>query len=199
MKKNTHVGLILIGIIIVVGFVIAKNYTKAPVTPVQTEDPQSHLYTGTGFSIRLPNGYTTDESYTYQALGPGKDILGTKFIIPASIATGTNLSNDSYISVEQIPNVSDCSASLFVSPGTVVKKVIENTMTYSVATSNDAGAGNRYDVTVYALPGTSPCLAVRYFIHYSAYENYPPGTITKFDEGALVAQFDQIRRTLVVY
>jgi hypothetical protein len=49
---------------------------------------------------------------------------------------------------------------------------------------------------VYAIPGTKPCTAVRYFIHYSVFENYPPGTVKAFDHAALVATFDAIRRTL---
>ncbi|MEP2120256.1 hypothetical protein, partial [Bauldia litoralis] len=69
---------------------------------------------------------------------------------------------------------------------------------YSVASLSDAGAGNLYDETVYALVGTSPCLAVRTFIHSTNLANYDPGTITAFDEGALTAQFDAIRKTLIV-
>ena len=151
-----------------------------------------------GFSLRLPDGYTPDSTYTYQELGPGKDIAGVKFTIPASLAKGTNLGSDSYISVEQIPATTDCSALLFLDSGAIAKTVTDNGTTYSMATSNGAGAGNRYDETVYAIPGTNPCMAVRYFIHYSVFENYPAGTVTQFNESALVATFDQIRQTLVV-
>ena len=61
-----------------------------------------------------------------------------------------------------------------------------------------AGAGNRYFETVYAISGSSPCFAVRYFIHYSVIENYPAGTVQQFNEPALVSQFDSIRRTLTI-
>jgi hypothetical protein len=70
-------------------------------------------------------------------------------------------------------------------------------MLYSVASSTGAAAGNRYDETVYALPGTNPCIAVRYFIHYGVIENYPAGTVRAFDEAALRSEFDAIRRTLI--
>jgi hypothetical protein len=67
-----------------------------------------------------------------------------------------------------------------------------------VASTTGAAAGNRYEETVYAIPGTNPCVAVRYFVHYGVIENYPPGTVRQFDKQALLDQFDRIRRTLVV-
>ena len=152
-----------------------------------------------GFSFRLPEGYTTNASYRYQELGPGKDIIGTKFTIPASLAAGTNLAGDTYISVETIPQASTCTATLFLdAPGAAPQQVTDNGVEYAVASSTGAGAGNRYEETVYALPGTNPCIAVRYFIHYGVFENYPAGSVRAFDRSALLAQFDAIRRTLTI-
>ncbi len=152
-----------------------------------------------GFSLRLLKDYGVDESYRYQALGPGKEISGIRFSIPSSVASGTNLSNDSYISVEELPKVENCSADLFVgnthAPATMLT---EGDSEYSVASVTDAAAGNRYEETVYALPGTNPCMAVRYFIHYGAIENYPAGIVKEFNKKALTDEFDKIRRTLVV-
>ena len=150
-----------------------------------------------GFSIRYPVNYAVDESFSYQALGPGKDIAGTKFTIPASFAKGTNLGTDSYVSVEHMPANTECSAKDFLGMGATITTVDDNGTTYSLGKLSDAAAGNRYDETVYAIPGTNPCVAVRYFIHYGVFENFTPGSITKFDEGALTAQFDAIRKTLV--
>ena len=76
--------------------------------------------------------------------------------------------------------------------------ITDNGTIYSVASSTGAGAGNRYEETVYALPGTNPCVAVRYFIHYGVIENYPAGTVQAFNQPALLATFDAIRRTLVI-
>lgn len=151
-----------------------------------------------GFSLRYPTGYTVDDAYAYQALGPGKDIAGVKFTIPPSLATGTNLAADTYVSVEQIPQTQTCTADLFLEAGATIKTTDENGTTYSVGTLTDAGAGNRYEETVYALPGTNPCMAVRYFVHYGVLENYPTGTVQQFDEAALLKQFDAIRQTLVI-
>lgn len=151
-----------------------------------------------GFSILFPTTYTPNTSYRYEALGPGKEIPGVKFTIPASVAEGTNLSSDSYISVEELPNATSCSASLFLDSAQKVHTVTDNDVEYSVGQSNGAGAGNLYDETVYAVSGSAPCVAVRYFIHSTQLANYPAGTRTAFDRAALVAQFDQIRHTLVL-
>jgi membrane-bound inhibitor of C-type lysozyme len=153
---------------------------------------------GNGFSIRLPEGYAVDESYRYQAFGPGKEIVGIKFTIPESAATGTNLSSDTYISVEGIPATPTCQAKLFLDGVTTDEVVTDGDVTYSVASSTGAAAGNRYEETVYALPGTNPCISVRYLVHYGVIGNYPAGTVHEFDAAALRAQMDAIRRTLVV-
>ena len=152
-----------------------------------------------GFSLRYPSGYVSDVTYKYQEMGPGKDISGMKFTIAPSIAKGTNLGSDSYVSVEEIPQAADCSAKLFLDdPSLTVASVTDNGTDYSVASSTGAGAGNRYEETVYALPGTNPCIAVRYFIHYGVLDNYPQGMVQAFDRNALLSQFDAVRRTLVV-
>lgn len=178
-----------------------KNYTGciAVASNPVGDLPQIYSNSTDGFSIRLPAGYATGESYKYQELGPKKDISGIKFTIATSTATGTNLASDSYLSVEQIPKVTDCKAALFLDPQQVATSTLtDNGVDYSVASSTGAGAGNRYEETVYALPGTNPCTAVRYFIHYGVIENYPAGTVQQFDQQSLLATFDAIRRTLTI-
>lgn len=163
--------------------------------------PQVYESGSDGFSIRYPSGYTANPSYAYQELGPGKDIHGVSFTIPQATAAGTNLGQDSYVSVEELPQAKQCSADLFLGQGmdgTNVTTVTDGGTEYSVASSTGAGAGNRYEETVYALPGTNPCIAVRYFIHYSVIENYPPGAVVAFDHQALTDQFAAIRRTLTI-
>ena len=156
-----------------------------------------------GYTLRYPEEFIVDEAYTYQALGPGRDILGTKLTIPANTATGTNLSPDSYISIESFTastsaTSTECAADIFLADTHAKAHIVtDKGIVYSVATSSDAGAGNRYDEKVYALPGTEPCVAVRYFVHYSAIENYGTSTVREFDEQALLNMFDLIRRTLI--
>jgi membrane-bound inhibitor of C-type lysozyme len=160
--------------------------------------PEVYESGAAGFSIRYPRGYTVDPAYEYQALGPDTAIPGVKLTIAPAIAAGTNLAADSYLSVEQIERGESCTASRFVASGAAATAVTDAGTTYSVAHSMDAGAGNRYEETVYALLGSDPCLAVRYFIHYGVLENYPAGAVRAFDRQGLLAQFDAIRRTLIV-
>jgi membrane-bound inhibitor of C-type lysozyme len=151
-----------------------------------------------GFSIRYPQGYDVEPDYEYQALGPGKAIPGVKLTIDPSIAAGTNLGADSYLSVEHMPRGESGTASRFLGSDAAATAVTDGGTTYSVARSTGAGAGNRYEESVFALLGSDPCIAVRYFIHSSVLENYPPGAVRAFDRRGLITQFDAIRRTLIV-
>jgi membrane-bound inhibitor of C-type lysozyme len=163
--------------------------------------PQVYASSSLGISLRYPAGYKVDNSHQYQALGPGREINGVSFTIPETMATGTNLAQDTYLSVEKLPTAKDCRADLFLdlaSAASGTATTTDNGVTYSVAGLADAGAGNRYEETVYAIPGTSPCLAIRYYIHYGALENYPVGLVKAFDKDALVKQFDAMRRTLMI-
>jgi len=198
-KKNIILALVIIAVTAV--FVLWRTSPEPVGLPA---GGLSQIYSNgsEGFSLRLPGDYAVDESYKYQELGPGKNISGIKFTISASVATGTNLATDTYLSVEEIPKVNprsgECTANLFLDHGTVAQAMADNGVSYSVASSTGAGAGNRYEETVYALPGTNPCIAMRYFIHYGVIENYPAGAVREFDKNGLTAQFDAIRRTLII-
>lgn len=151
-----------------------------------------------GITVRYPAGYTADDAYAYEAFGPSKTIVGTKFTIAPSVAEGTNLSDDSYVSVEFIPGATSCRADLFLPDGPAARSVTDGGTTYSVASSTGAAAGNRYEETVYAIPGTLPCIGIRSMVHYGVLENYPEGTVKAFDTQALISTFDAVRRSLVV-
>ncbi|MFA5954872.1 MAG: hypothetical protein WC817_05075 [Patescibacteria group bacterium] len=188
------------------GAVVTENNKQTYTGCVLTLDdpgnlPRVYANGADGISIRYPEDYSLNADYSYQELGSGKEIKGVSFPISSSIAAGTNLSDDSYLSVEVLPTGTSCTAALFLDErgqGINVRSVTENSVTYSEATSSGAAAGNRYDETVYALSSTNPCIAVRYFIHSTVLENYPPGVVKQFDREALLQQFDAMRRTLVV-
>ncbi len=199
MKKR------LVGMFVVIGLaLVAFQYltSSSPGSVVKIDPgvlPQVYVNRAEGFSIRYPAGYAVNTSYKYQALGPGKYIAGIKFIIPAAMASGTNLSAyDTGVSVEEIPGVRGCDATPFVYPGVKSAVVNDNGTEYSVAMTSDAGAGNFYEETVWAIPGTDPCTALRYFIHFTNIGNYPPGVVREFDRTALLQQFDAMRRSLMI-
>src|SRR6185437_9066269 len=102
------------------------------------------------------------------------------------------LSTDTSLSVESIPGRS-CKPAQFVDPAENVHKRHAAGRTYIAASSEDAGAGNRYETQLFVVAGS--CLAVRYFIHYAAIENFDPGTVKAFDRARLLRTFDAIRAT----
>jgi hypothetical protein len=181
----------------------ALNYLGCiVVVPQPAGSNLSRVYSnGTdGFSLRVPATYVADEGYQYE-LGPKRVFSGVKFTIAPTTADRTNLGHDTYLSVESLPKIETCNANLFLDQGEQVKpatEITENGTTYSVGATMGAGAGNRYEQTVYAIPGSSPCRAVRYFVHYSVFENYPAGMVREFDKAALLREFDLIRSTLVL-
>lgn len=162
--------------------------------------PQVYLDQGNHFTVRYPAGYTVDENYSYQNLAPGVTSSGVQFTIASELALGTNLSPDSYISIESRSDLSQCTATDFLSvpDGVKSQRIVGDHFTYSFASSTDAGVGNRYAEYVYALADSNPCLAIRYFIHSTAIENYDPGVVTEFDQAALLNEFDAIRRSLTL-
>lgn len=193
MNTRTSI-LILIIVGLVIAFAVLRPQSQAPAASSLT---QSYSNSAMKFSLQLPDGFTTDESYTYTALGPGEEIKGVKFTIPLSMATGTNLSSDSYISIEQISDAPSCIAGPFLWKGQKITLSPSDDVTqFLVASSTGAAAGNRYEEAVYAQQDTNPCTAVRYSIHFSSIENYPPGTVREYDRQKLLAEFDAIRQSL---
>lgn len=163
---------------------------------VAGQTPRATIASSTmGISIQYPRDFTLVAGYQYTGV-PNKPISGVKVSIPESMATGTNLSMDSGVSVEQLPRALSCTGDIFVLDNVRASTVSENGVTYSVATTSDAAAGNRYEEIVYALSGSKPCTAVRYFLHYSAIENFEPGFVEQFDRDGLIAEFDRIRASL---
>lgn len=168
---------------------------QAAEAPTEANPTGWETYSDDQFSISYPKDYVVDPGYQYQGAGPGNEIPGVSFTIPAALSEGTNLGSDTRLSVEHVTG--ECDAGRFVEGGSSSVLIDEN-VGYTVASSTGAGAGNRYEEIVYALSDTAPCLLVRYFIHWGVFENYEPGTVIEFDHAALIASFDQIRRTLVV-
>ncbi len=175
----------------------ANENTNTPSSA--SEFPNEFVSKKFGVSIRYPNGYTPDENYTYQ-MDPSKKIQGIKLTIPQSLSTGTNLSNDSYISLETLPNISakNCTAERFAgqAPSGVQSKT-DAGRTYSYATTTGAAAGNQYEEDINAFTSNNVCYAFRYFLHTTSVDNYPAGTVKEFNRTSLLTTFDKIRRDYV--
>lgn len=196
MKKYFFIALLVVAAVL---YVAQKNKQSDTVEQIPPEDVSTLSYSdpGNAFSVSYPKEFTINRDYAYQ-LTPDQIIPGVKFTIPASMAEGTNLSSDSHTSVELLANENECSANRFLDGIHVETTETHAGKTFSVASASNAGAGNRYDETVYAISGGDSCIGVRYLIHHTVLANYEPGTRQEFDKTALLAQFDRIRNSLIV-
>jgi hypothetical protein len=164
---------------------------------------QTYTSASPPYTISYPPGWRVHTDYQYEGMGAGRKIAGVAFQIPVSRTALTNLSDTStQVSVESVPpgNGVACSAARFLPDVQDARELTDAGHRWSVATAEDAGAGNLYTTIVYALLDHSPCLAVRYVIHSTNILNYTVGgAVTAFDDNALLADFDEIRRTLAVH
>lgn len=170
-----------------------ETYSNCEVEVPGQEARSTYASSTMGITFKYPKSFRIDPAYQYTGF-PKKPILGVKALVPDTMATGTNLSSfDTGLSVEQLPRAINCTGDIFIEDDVKASTVQENGVTYSVASTSGAGAGNRYEETVYAMAGSKPCTAIRYFIHYAAIENFGPGVVHEFDRAGLIAAFDNIR------
>jgi hypothetical protein len=214
--NDTLLGTIAVIVIIVAGMWYWSNRdtvvtpTPEPIvlpTPIVTPPVTTSTYTNDelNYSVTLPTKqastasetlYRVDTAYSYTK-EPDTVIEGIQFTIHGGLIGNTNLSKDTYLSIESLEDVDTCEAEAFISSDEVTSRTItDNDKTYSFATTTEGAAGNRYEEYVYAIPDSSPCIALRYYIHTTAIENYPTGTVTAYNKTTLLNTFDQIRRSL---
>jgi membrane-bound inhibitor of C-type lysozyme len=148
------------------------------------------------FAVRYPEDYTLDTKHVYDL--DDMNLSGVAFIIPEEMAKTSNLSSGTYVSVEVLPKENGvCSAAAFFpSRYAQISEVTEGGVVYSEGKFAYAGAGNSFDEIVYVREATNVCVGIRYYIHTSVFENYPMGSIERFDKDILLAQFDKIRDSL---
>ena len=168
-----------------------------PSTGLTPQQMATTTYSGSTFTLVYPVDFTVDPAFSNQEVNPAKPISGVRFTVPGAMATGTNLASDTFLSVEWLPRAKKCSADIYLHDNVASQEVSDGAVVYSMASTSGAAAGNRYEEVVYALPNSSPCTAVRYFMHYSDIGNYPAGTVQEFDRAKLTSIFDDMRRSLM--
>lgn len=150
----------------------------------------------TGVTVRYPDAFSVDSAYVYDGLGKQKRIAGVAFTIPKSVLEGTNLSADTKVSVEVIPNVPRCSARMFIRDLKKIKPLLDGENSYSFGYTKEQTAGHIYEEDIFAIPESSPCVAVRYFIHSKDIGGYVAGSVKEFDRNDLLTAFDVVRSSL---
>jgi len=195
----------IVGLIALILLAAGAYYflTAAPAAEPTDNTPQepavmaTSTYATSTFTAVYPRDFTVDENYFYQGV-PNKPIAGVKFTIPMTMATGTNLSSDSYVSVEWLPRATLCTGDIFVLQNVRAESMTDEGRTYSHATTSGAAAGNLYEEHLYAFPNSKPCTAVRYYIHTTSLANYEPGVVQEYDRAKLLEAFDSIRRSVTL-
>jgi len=160
-----------------------------------TTTEQTYLSSDLQYMITYPSDFTVNSLYSYKPTGPEQAISGVSFTIPSS---GTNLAPNSFLSVESL-GTKDCSIDAFfgnVTP-TSTQSIVDKGTAYTVAESS-WGKRNHYEEYVYLLRDTHPCIAVRYFLHYTDMSIYTPGTVQEFNHDEVIAQLDTIRESLTL-
>ncbi len=202
MRRIILIGLIALFVLGAAGFVwytwpreAPEPVIEEPIIETPIETTRSYSSPTLGYQLTYPIAYTQSD-HTYEFSDTKNIEGGFKVTIPQTMATGTNLSADSYVAVEQLPNASLCTGDIYLRANVVAREVEDGGVTYSVASSTEGAAGNRYEEWVWALPDSEPCTAIRYVIHSTAIENYPAGTVQEFNREALLSEFDGIRRSL---
>lgn len=174
--------------------------SRAPAQPMaQARQPDSVRWTDAAAELTLiyPRGWRRDEQYVYNGLGPSKPLYGVSIDVPASLTRGTTLqANGTGIAILTLPAQSRCTAARFLATQRIAHTLIEGGRRWSVAFAQEAGAGNRYLTRVFARKHGGRCVAVLYRIHATAAGNYPKGAVRPYDEHALLARFDRIRRSI---
>lgn len=199
------IGIIVILIVAAGGYFAWMQFFQEK--PVETPEPQTQepvvqdsMYASSTmkFSLKYPQGFTLEEPYAYTRVSPTKPISGVKFRAPLAMTQGTNLAADSGVSVEQLPRAQNCSGDIFLKANVRSQTQTSGALTFSVASSSETVGSDTYEETVFAVPGSSPCIAMRYFLHSTSAGTSTASTTRAFDRAAVIAEFDKIRQSMSV-
>ena len=148
---------------------------------------------GSRFAIRKTT--FLDESYAYE-IWAKKLIQGVKFTVPASMATGTNLSADSYVSVEWLPRAKSCTGDIYLQATVKAGDVTEGGSIIFARDFNRRRSGQ-------SIRGVGLCRCLQAPLHRSALlhpfhqsRTSPLGAVLEFNKKTLLAEFDKIRASL---
>lgn len=189
---------VVIGLWLLVGVYASKQSQTSKPDAILGSTSTRYSNTMFGFEVLIPVGFTVDEAYLNQDMGPGKEIPGVAFRIPESMTTGTNLSPDSHVAVERLVQT-ECDQDLFIDTPLSSSEIVVGDIHYTKVTGSGAGAGNRYEESIYMTQKEDMCYALRYFIHSTNIENYDKGSVKEYDHTAVMTAFEGILNSLSIH
>ncbi|MDD4989201.1 MAG: hypothetical protein PHV42_02145 [Candidatus Pacebacteria bacterium] len=162
--------------------------TPSPAKPVSFLEYRSDE---SGYTIQYPSNFFVNESGK-NPLNGTDPFYGIFFNFPSSFTAGTNLSKESYISVETKAEV-QCTPGDFLDqgggPSPKPADIQSNGIYWTGGFSADAAVGNLYEETAYTTIHNGTCYGVKLFLHSGNIGNYDPGTIRSFDADTINSIF----------
>jgi hypothetical protein len=127
----------------------------------------------------------------------GTPLLTLSFIDPSFYSPGTNLS-EAYLLLAASSDpaiVSICTQPFSGVAEVAAGQVSVNNIIFTRGEFSGAAAGNRYDQVSYRSVWKNQCFEVITLVHSTNIGNYPPGTVTEYDQPALLGKFEAILNT----
>ena len=176
--------------------------TAAQVALSDAPGYKTYIDRGNTFEFAFPTnfevaGVEPGYSYAWTAPATTTGMQLAKIVVPKSFEPGTNFAN-AWFSVGTSANpdaVASCFSTLSGDAATTSEPVTIGDLTFAKLEFSGAGAGNRYDTTSYRAVRDGQCYAIEYTIHYGVFENYPKGSVEKFDEAKVARALDEVAKS----
>lgn len=175
--------------------------TAAQVAVSEAPGYMTYIDQSNTFAFAFPTNFAvagTEPGYSYAWTAPATTtgMQLAKVVVPKSFQPGTNFA-DAWFSVGTSANPDAVATCFDTLSGTArtSESVTIGDLTFAKLEFSGAGAGNRYDTTSYRAVRDGQCYAIEYTIHYSVFENYPKGSVEKFDEAKVAKALDEVAKS----
>jgi hypothetical protein len=181
-------------IIIVLGIFGAYYYFTSDMRqPQPVQNTSNNWKTYSNETNKYQVGYPDDVIQHITAtesslLNPNKTVQREKFTVLPTFTKGTNLSADSGLIIEVYSGAYLCQADYLPEGFENAQTATIKGKQYVVAKSDGAGAGNRYEQTLYRYAEGNICYSLLLNTHTTNIGNYPAGTVQAYDK----AKFESI-------
>ena len=177
------------------------NCTAAQVAASEAPGYMSYIDQDNTFAFAFPTNFEVagaEPGYGYAWTAPATTtgMQLAKIVVPQSFEPGTNFSDAWFsVGVSSDPSaVASCLSTLSAASSSSEPVTIGD-ITFIKLEFGGAAAGNRYDTTSYRAIRDNECYAIEYTIHYGVFENYPKGSIEKFNEEKVAKALDEVSKS----
>jgi hypothetical protein len=174
---------------------LAVLLLAATLSPAIAADSPTKTYKDRhGFSLRVPLSASvepdTQENGQLDLIADAAVVVS----IDPNDFKGTNLGNASVsVGVSKDPDiVAACGAGQAAQGEKPAGNATLGGIKFTRFTFEDAGAGNRYNSTIYRATSGGNCYELVEFLHWAAMDNFSPGAIKEFDRAKIEAELHTI-------